>query len=214
MNSRDIFTQNLKAVMKQRKVSRKELAEGLNIPYTTLTDWCTGRIFPRVEKINLIANYFHIKKSDLLEKNDDDDDCLSDDVVLIDIFSRIPYGEVNSFAIDKYKVCEEILPPEWIRTHNNYFGYIMDDVSMEPEIHRNDWLIIKEENEIEDEGLYCISENNEDGTIRKVIPINDGIMVIPLNANDKYKVKTYTKYKEDKNIKIVGKVVQLKRNFQ
>ena len=54
-------------ITKERKVSRKELAKGLNVPYTTLTDWCTGRTFPRVEKINMIADYFGIKKSDLIE---------------------------------------------------------------------------------------------------------------------------------------------------
>ena len=84
MNSRDIFINNLKAIMKERKVSRRQLAEGLNIPYTTLTDWCTGRIFPRVEKINLIADYFNIKKSDLIEEiTEEDDDALYDDVVKI-----------------------------------------------------------------------------------------------------------------------------------
>ena len=29
MNSRDVFIQNLKDIMKERKVSRRELAEGL-----------------------------------------------------------------------------------------------------------------------------------------------------------------------------------------
>ena len=68
MDSKDVFIHNLNTIMKDRKVSRKELAKGLNVPYTTLTDWCTGRIFPRVEKINMIADYFGIKKSDLLEE--------------------------------------------------------------------------------------------------------------------------------------------------
>ena len=72
MNSRDIFVNNLRAIMKERKVSRKELADALNIPYTTLCDWCTGRIFPRVEKINLLADYFKIKKADLIEDGYED----------------------------------------------------------------------------------------------------------------------------------------------
>ena len=83
-------------IMKERKVSRKELAKGLNVPYTTLTDWCTGRIFPRVEKINMIADYFGIKKSDLIEEMlEDEDDLLNDDAVIVDVFSKIYFGNIK-----------------------------------------------------------------------------------------------------------------------
>lgn len=90
MDSKDVFIHNLNTIMKDRKVSRKELAKGLNVPYTTLTDWCTGRIFPRVEKINMIADYFGIKKSDLLEEIiETEDDSLDDDTVIVDVYSKV-----------------------------------------------------------------------------------------------------------------------------
>ena len=81
MDSKDVFIHNLNTIMKDRRVSRKELAKGLNVPYTTLTDWCTGRIFPRVEKINMIADYFGIKKSDLLEEMIETEDNSLDDAL-------------------------------------------------------------------------------------------------------------------------------------
>ena len=145
MNSRDIFINNLKAIMKERKVSRRQLAEGLNIPYTTLTDWCTGRIFPRVEKINLIADYFNIKKSDLIEEiTDEDDDALYDDVVKVDVFSKIFLDSVWCLKNETFKIDEELIPPEWIKNHQSYFGLIMNDNSMDPEFHKDDCLIIRE----------------------------------------------------------------------
>lgn len=107
MDSRDVFIHNLNMIMKERKVSRKELAKGLNIPYTTLTDWCTGRIFPRVEKINMIADYFGIKKSDLIEEMlEDEDDLLNDDTVIVDVFSKIYFGNILSDKTNVFKVGE------------------------------------------------------------------------------------------------------------
>ena len=216
MNSRDIFINNLKAIMKERKVSRRQLAEGLNIPYTTLTDWCTGRIFPRVEKINLIADYFNIKKSDLIEEiTEEDDDALYDDVVKVDVFSKLFLDSVWCLKNEEFKIDEELIPPEWIRNHQSYFGIIMNDNSMDPEFHKDDCLIIRECKKMDKDGFYCVLEKDSDyAKIRKLIHINDGIMVMPLNMSDNFQPKTYLKGTlEFESLRIIGIVVQVKRKY-
>ena len=216
MNSRDIFINNLKAIMKERKVSRRQLAEGLNIPYTTLTDWCTGRIFPRVEKINLIADYFNIKKSDLIEEiTDEDDDALYDDVVKVDVFSKLFLDSVWCLKNESFKIDEELIPPEWIKNHQSYFGLIMNDNSMDPEFHKDDCLIIRECKKMDKDGFYCVLEKDNDyAKIRKLIHINDGIMVMPLNMSDNTQPKTYLKGTlEFESLRIIGIVVQVKRKY-
>lgn len=216
MNSRDIFINNLKAIMKERKVSRRQLAEGLNIPYTTLTDWCTGRIFPRVEKINLIADYFNIKKSDLIEEiTDEDDDALYDDVVKVDVFSKLFLDSVWCLKNQSFKIDEELIPPEWIKNHQSYFGLIMNDNSMDPEFHKDDCLIIRECKKMDKDGFYCVLEKDSDyAKIRKLIHINDGIMVMPLNMSDNTQPKTYLKGTlEFESLRIIGIVVQIKRKY-
>jgi repressor LexA len=216
MNSRDIFINNLKAIMKERKVSRRQLAEGLNIPYTTLTDWCTGRIFPRVEKINLIADYFNLKKSDLIEEiTDEDDNALYDDVVKIDVFSKLFLDSVWCLKNESFKIDEELIPPEWIKNHQSYFGLIMNDNSMDPEFHKDDCLIIRECKKMDKDGFYCVLEKDSDyAKIRKLIHINDGIMVMPLNMSDNTQPKTYLKGTlEFEALRIIGIVVQVKRKY-
>lgn len=216
MDSRDVFIHNLNTIMKDRKVSRKDLAKGLNVPYTTLTDWCTGRIFPRVEKINMIAEYFNIKKSDLIEDMmESEDDSLSDDTVLVDVFSKVFLNAVWCDKTKAFKVGEELIPPEWIKNKQSYFGIIMSDNSMDPEFHQNDCLIIREQNKMDNDGFYCVLEKgNNYATIRKLITINDGIMVMPLNLGTEFKPTTYLKGTiELENFKILGSVVQVKRYY-
>lgn len=216
MDSRDIFIHNLNTIMKDREVSRKELAKGLNIPYTTLTDWCTGRIFPRVEKINMIADYFGIKKSDLLEEIiETEDDSLDDDTVIVDVYSKVFLDAVWCDKTQAFKVSEELIPPELIKNKQSYFGIIMPDNSMDPEFHKNDCLIIREDNKRGKDGLYCVLEKDNDyATIRKLININDGIMVMPLNLNGEFKPKTYLKGTlEFESLRILGPVIQVKRYY-
>ena len=47
--------------------TRNDLCEALGVKYTTLTDWIKGNTYPRIDKIELMANYFGVKKSALIE---------------------------------------------------------------------------------------------------------------------------------------------------
>ena len=57
--------------MKQKNKSRKEICDDLNIKYTTFADWYNGNRYPRIDKIELLAKYFGIQKSDLIEEKND-----------------------------------------------------------------------------------------------------------------------------------------------
>ena len=43
------------------------MCDALGVKYTTFTDWVKGNTYPRIDKIELMANYFGIEKSDLVE---------------------------------------------------------------------------------------------------------------------------------------------------
>lgn len=65
--NKEIFANNLKNYMLSNKKDRKEVAADLNIAYSTLTDWVNGKKFPRIEKVEMLADYFGVSKSDLIE---------------------------------------------------------------------------------------------------------------------------------------------------
>ncbi len=91
----------------------------------------------------------------------------------------------------------------------------MPDNTMDPEFHQNDCIILREQNKMTKDGFYCVMEKGQDiATIRKLITINDGIMVMPLNLNGDFKPTTYLKGTiEFENFKIIGSVVQVKRYY-
>ena len=71
-----IFSTNLRLLMEQRRKTRKEICDDLNIKYTTFADWYNGNKYPRIDKIELLAKYFGVQKSDLIEEKSDNDDDL------------------------------------------------------------------------------------------------------------------------------------------
>ncbi|EGJ19085.1 helix-turn-helix family protein [Streptococcus pneumoniae GA47368] len=65
--SKEIFSANLEKLMTSRGVDRNKLCSDLGLKYTTVRDWLKGITYPRIGKIELLADYFGVNKSDLIE---------------------------------------------------------------------------------------------------------------------------------------------------
>ena len=65
--SKDTFAKNLRYYASRRGISQKELAEIIGVSAPTMNEWFKGKKFPRMDKVELLANYFNILKSDLIE---------------------------------------------------------------------------------------------------------------------------------------------------
>lgn len=67
VENKKIFAKNLSFYMEKKGVDRNRLCADLDLKYTTVRDWLKGITYPRIGKIELLANYFNINKSDLIE---------------------------------------------------------------------------------------------------------------------------------------------------
>lgn len=100
-HNKEIFSKNLRNCIKNKGKDRREISLDLGISYSTLTDWINGKKFPRIEKIDMLADYFGISKFDLMEDFDSikkDNDRLSAIIVklrtnkeLLDVVEKLVY---------------------------------------------------------------------------------------------------------------------------
>lgn len=67
LGNKEIMGNNILKYLELSGKSRKEVANAIGVPYSTFTDWCNRRAYPRIDKIEKMANYFHVEKSDLIE---------------------------------------------------------------------------------------------------------------------------------------------------
>ena len=84
--------------MDERHVSRKDVADVLGISYFTVTDWVNGKKFPRMDKVELLANYFGVLKSDLIEEASNANSLITvnvteDEQKLLDLFRLVPENQ-------------------------------------------------------------------------------------------------------------------------
>ena len=69
LGNKEIFSRNLKHYMSLSNKTRNDICKDLNFSYTTFTSWYNGDFYPRIDKIEMLANYFNIEKSDLIEEH-------------------------------------------------------------------------------------------------------------------------------------------------
>lgn len=68
-----IFKDNLNRILQERHKSQKEVADAIGVSPQTFNTWCQGIAMPRMGKLQLLADYFMINKSDLIEDHSDPD---------------------------------------------------------------------------------------------------------------------------------------------
>lgn len=90
MDNKNIFAANLNRYMKLHGKSRRDVCEALGLSYYTFTDWVKGKKYPRMDKVEMLADYFGILKSDLIEeKTEEHREMQKKNDVLSDIILKV-----------------------------------------------------------------------------------------------------------------------------
>lgn len=191
--------------MKEKDISRTQLAEILDTPYSTLSDWVNGKKYPRIDKIELLANYFGIDKSDLIEEN----------INIEDIPGAIPIQKGKLIPI-----LGEIACGDPILAQENLDGYFLSDPSIikgdfilraqgdsmiDAGIEEGDYVFISQTPDVENGSIAAVLID-DDTTLKRFYKSDDKIVLQP--ENKAYSPIIITA-EDGKNIKILGQVIGL-----
>lgn len=69
LGNKEIMAVNLKHYMAKKDVKASDICKELGFAPATFSDWLHARTYPRIDKIEMMANYFGISKADLVEKD-------------------------------------------------------------------------------------------------------------------------------------------------
>ena len=78
--NKKVFARNLNYYLTIRGKTQNDLVRDLEITASTVSDWANGKKYPRVDKMQMLADYFGILKSDLTEEHQESE--LTDDIEL------------------------------------------------------------------------------------------------------------------------------------
>lgn len=102
IGNKETMSKNLRYYVERSGKSQKELCEILGFNTATFNDWMKGRKYPRIDKIEILANYFHILKSDLIEERTEEHrEMHSNNDVIADIIIRMRTDDNFLIAVKK-----------------------------------------------------------------------------------------------------------------
>lgn len=68
IGNKETFAKNLLFYLEYTGKNQKEVAEAIGVTPASLNEWTKAKKYPRIDKIELLARYFGILKSDLIEE--------------------------------------------------------------------------------------------------------------------------------------------------
>lgn len=70
IGNKETFAKNLQYYLDKHGKEQKEVAEIVGVAPSTFNAWVKAKKYPRMDKVEMLANYFGILKSDLIEEPD------------------------------------------------------------------------------------------------------------------------------------------------
>lgn len=196
----DILVKNLLYYLNKLDLTQTEFAREMGYPETTVSNWFNKNTYPRPDKIQEIANYFGVRRTDLTESNDEPQAPLKN-AQSIPIVGTIAAGSPilaeenieDYFYIDNSVRCD--------------FGLkVKGDSMINANIFDGDIVFIRQQPILENGEIGAILLDDE-ATLKRFSKTENGIILQAENPSMTDWPRIYT----DGNIRILGKLVGVYR---
>lgn len=209
LGNKKVFSKNLRNIMDERQITRRQMCSDLGFVYSTFSDWYNGKKYPRIDKIEMMANYFGIKKSDLIEDQSAKPPIPSDAIPYAPT-QRIPILGKISAGLPLY--AEEQIEGYTYTDLNHggeYFALRVQGDSMDALGIKEGYLVIVRRQDYVDNGTVCVvMVGSEEATMKRFYQDGDTVTLMPQSTNPKHMPQIYNL--KTTPIRIIGKVIEAK----
>lgn len=200
MTPKEIFASNLNHLLEKNGKTQSDLVAYLNTTASTVSDWCNGKKYPRVDKMQKLADYFGVLKSNLTEEQ---------------IFE--PYQPTHKIPIlGRISAGLPLYAEEHVEGYtytdlnggNEYFALRVSGDSMTAaRICEGDIIIVRKQDMVDDGEIAVVLVDDNDATVKRYHQDGSTVMLSPQSFNPHHKVQVYNL--KNTRIRILGKVIRV-----
>ena len=206
----------LKKIRKSKDLSLRQVDYKSDVSFSHLSMIENGSRKPSPLTLKELAKIYNLDYIDLYEKAGYLDLAEKERLgtknpsssAVVFVYGTIPAG-IPMECIEDVIDTEEI-SADMLRGNKQYFGLKIKGNSMYPDYLDGDTIILEKTDDCESGDECCVMVNGSDGTFKKVIKNENGIILQPLNSE--YQPMFYTNEQiKSLPVRIIGKVVELRR---
>ena len=207
LGNKEIFSRNLRTLMEKTGKDRNKVCDDLGFKYSTFNDWYNGNKYPRIDKIEMLSNYFGVMKSDLIE----DKQSLPSNALPVDFshLKRIPI--LGRIAAGAPIYAEENIEGYTFTDLNGgaeYFALRVRGDSMNAaRIYDGDIVIIRRQDIVENGEIAAVLIDDQDATLKRFSRTGDIVTLMPQSTNPVHQPFVFDL--KQTNVKILGLVVKV-----
>ena len=212
-NNKSILAENIRHYMELNDKTRNDMCEALGVKYTTFADWVNAKTYPRIDRIEQIANYFGIEKSALMEKRNP----LPAGAILYQDRPTQPIPIVGVVSCGTPLLAEDNIEGyhetslQDMTTGETYFWLrAKGDSMINVGIHEGDLLLIRQQSDVDSGDIAVVAINEDDATLKRVIKKENALILQP--ENPAYETKIFIG-EEMASVHIRGRLMKLEKRF-
>ena len=191
LRNRKILGKNLEYYINLHGMNKSELARAIDIAPTTVYDWFNAKTYPRMDKIELMADYFRINKSKLVEPMESKENKDFNSIPLVGtIAAGSPILALEN--IEDYFTLDSQIKADFCLK-------IRGDSMVDEGIYDEDIVFIRKQEDVENGEIGAVIIDDE-ATLKKIFKSNGNLILQP--ANKKYQPMII----KSGNVRIVGKL--------
>ncbi|HGF7676961.1 TPA: LexA family protein [Enterococcus faecium] len=203
IENRKKISANINKLIKEKNVSQVDIHNHTKIPKSTLTGYVKGTSTPNPGNVQKLADFFNVKKSEIDPR-----------------FKPLPNNVIPILSSVKIPILGEIACGEPILAEENIDGYIEEFTdnlpsgelfylktkgdSMSPTIPNNAYVLIRQQENVEDGEIAAVLVNGDtEATLKRIKRQGDIVLLIP--DNKEYPPYIITK---ENPARILGKAIK------
>lgn len=172
----------------------------MNTTASTVSDWCNGKKYPRVNKMQMIANYFGVLMSDLTEEQRFEEYTPTHKIpILGKISPGLPLYATEH--VDGYTYTD-------LNCRNEYFALrVKGDSMTAARICDGDIIIDRKQETVEDGEIAVVLVGEDDATVKRFHRNGNTVTLSPQSYNPIHQIQVYNA--KETPIRILGKVIRV-----